>query len=523
MTDSLYLTSTEQTTGGIGIARQILEILGRAYANVGVFRPYVNGAPEDDPIVSEFGAWHGTTRDHYFEDEASSLNTIIRAYRKRALDYDAVLIIGHTEGDPVNPGLIARSGRTAANLGSTVALVVDGARRSADRLAGYVDLARVEMSGSRVKVNSVFVVNPPEGVEREIAEDHPDMLVFTHGADERVLEAFREKPTLRTPLMFQTELMERARVERRTIVLPESEDDRVLQAASIILANDVADIVLVGNRNEVLARAAERGYSLESARFVDPSDPAHLDRYIPELVRLRQKKGMTEEQAREKLTDVSYFGTMMVHLGDADGMVSGATHTTAETIIPSFQIIKTKPDTSIVSSVFLMLMADRVLVYGDCAVNTNPTPEQLADIAVSSAETAVQFGVDPRVAMLSYSSGASGTGADVEAVVEATRLARQKNPNLLIEGPIQYDAAVDPAVARKKMPESPVAGRANVFIFPNLNAGNIGYKAVQRSSGVVAVGPILQGLNKPVNDLSRGALVDDIVNTIAITAVQAQN
>lgn len=522
MTDSLYLTSTEQTTGGIGIAHQILEVLGDAYENVGVFRPYVNGAPEDDRIVKEFGAWHGTTRDHYFEDEASSLNTIIRAYRKKALDYDAVLIIGHTEGDPVNPGLIARSGRTAANLGSTVGLVVDGSRRSADRLTGYVDLATAEMSGSRVTVNSVFVVNAPDDIESEIAEDHPSMLVFTDGVDERVLDAFREEPALRPPFMFQTELMERARTDRRTIVLPESEDDRVLQAASIILSNDVADIVLLGSRDDVLARAAERGYSLESARFVDASDPAHLDRYVPELVRLRKSKGMTEEQAREKLKTASYFATMMVHMGDADGMVAGATHTTAETIIPSFQIIKTKPDTSIVSSVFLMLMADRVLVYGDCAVNTNPTPEQLADIAVTSAETAMQFGVDPRIAMLSYSTGASGAGADVEAVALATRLAKEKNPTLLIEGPIQYDAAVDPAVARKKMPDSPVAGKANVFIFPNLNAGNIGYKAVQRSSGVVAVGPILQGLNKPVNDLSRGALVDDIVNTIAITAIQAQ-
>ena len=213
---------------------------------------------------------------------------------------------------------------------------------------------------------------------------------------------------------------------------------------------------------------------------------------------------------------------MMVHMDDADGMVSGAAHTTAHTIVPSFQIIKTKPGTSIVSSVFLMLMADRVHAYGDCAVNTNPTPEQLANIAVSSAKTAEEFGVDPKVAMLSYSTGDSGKGPDVDAVVEATRLARELNPDLLIEGPIQYDAAVDAAAAAKKLPNSPVAGRATVFVFPSLNAGNIGYKAVQRTSGAIAVGPVLQGLNKPVNDLSRGALVEDIVNTIAITAVQAQ-
>ena len=231
---------------------------------------------------------------------------------------------------------------------------------------------------------------------------------------------------------------------------------------------------------------------------------------------------MTIEQARDKVRDVSYFGTMMVHMGDADGMVSGAIHTTAHTIVPSFQIIKTAPGVSIVSSVFLMLLKDRVWAFGDCAVNPNPTPEQLADIAISSAATARQFGLDPKVAMLSYSTGTSGSGVDVDAVVEATRLAREKAPELALEGPIQFDASVDEAVASVKLPDSPVAGRANVFIFPSLNAGNIGYKAVQRSSGAVAIGPVLQGLNKPVNDLSRGALVEDIVNTVALTAVQAQ-
>lgn len=227
--------------------------------------------------------------------------------------------------------------------------------------------------------------------------------------------------------------------------------------------------------------------------------------------------------AREKVKDLSYFGTMMVHMDDADGMVSGAIHTTAHTIVPSFQIIKTKPGAALVSSCFLMLMEDRVYVYGDCAVNTNPTPQELAGIAVSSAETARAFGVEPRVAMLSYSTGTSGKGPDVDAVVEATQIAREMAPELALEGPIQYDAAVDSYVAKTKLPDSPVAGKANVFVFPSLNAGNIGYKAVQRSAGAVAVGPVLQGLNKPVNDLSRGALVEDIVNTVAITAIQAQN
>ena len=325
-----------------------------------------------------------------------------------------------------------------------------------------------------------------------------------------------------TPIMFQAELVEHARAARKTIVLPESDDDRILRAADAIMRRGIADIVLLGDETAVRARAAELGLNISAARVVSTSDPALSEKYAAEFARLRAKKGVTVEQAREKIQDVSYFGTMMVHMGDADGMVSGAAHTTAHTIVPSFQIIKTRPGTSIVSSVFLMLLEDRVLVYGDCAVNPEPTAEQLADIAISSAATARQFGVEPRVAMLSFSTGTSGKGADVDKVRRATELVRAKAPELAVEGPIQYDAAIDPIVAAKKAPDSRVAGRANVFIFPDLSSGNIGYKAVQRSSGAVAVGPVLQGLNKPVNDLSRGALVEDIINTVAITAVQAQ-
>jgi len=325
-----------------------------------------------------------------------------------------------------------------------------------------------------------------------------------------------------TPIMFQAELVEHARAVRKTIVLPESDDDRILRAADAIMRRGIADIVLLGDETAVRDRAAELGLNISAARVVSTSDPALSEKYAAEFARLRAKKGVTLEQARERIQDVSYFGTMMVHMGDADGMVSGAAHTTAHTIVPSFQIIKTRPGTSIVSSVFLMLLEDRVLVYGDCAVNPEPTAEQLADIAISSAATARQFGVEPRVAMLSFSTGTSGKGADVDKVREATELVRAKAPELAVEGPIQYDAAIDPTVAAKKAPDSRVAGRANVFIFPDLSSGNIGYKAVQRSSGAVAVGPVLQGLNKPVNDLSRGALVEDIINTVAITAVQAQ-
>ncbi|MFC4554344.1 phosphate acetyltransferase [Georgenia faecalis] len=347
---------------------------------------------------------------------------------------------------------------------------------------------------------------------------------FEQNADPEAVLATLDVPRspVVTPLMFESELLERARGDRKHIVLPEGTDDRILRAASTLLSRGVADLTLLGNEAAVRGRARELGLDIDAAPVIDTRTSELLEEFAEEYTRLRQHKGMTVDRALEVLPSVSYFGTMMVHLGMADGMVSGAQHTTAHTIKPSFEIIKTRPGTSIVSSVFFMCLADRVLVYGDCAVNPDPTAEQLADIAISSAETAAQFGVDPRVAMLSYSTGASGTGADVDKVRTATGLVRERRPDLFVEGPIQYDAAVDASVARTKMPESEVAGRATVFIFPDLNTGNNTYKAVQRSAGAVAVGPVLQGLNKPVNDLSRGALVQDIVNTVAITAVQAQ-
>ncbi|WP_424446782.1 MULTISPECIES: phosphate acetyltransferase [Microbacterium] len=325
-----------------------------------------------------------------------------------------------------------------------------------------------------------------------------------------------------TPLMFEYQLLERARTERKRIVLPEGKDDRVLKAAATVLARGIADLTILGDEAEVRGRAVELGLDLSAADVLSPFDPATVDRFAVEYAELRKHKGVTYEKAADTVTDVSYFGTMMVHLGLADGMVSGAAHTTAHTIRPAFEIIKTRPGVSVVSSVFLMALADRVLVYGDCAVIPDPRAEQLADIAISSAATARQFGIEPRIAMLSYSTGESGSGEDVDKVRAATALVRERAPELLVEGPIQYDAAADAAVARTKMPESQVAGRATVFVFPDLNTGNNTYKAVQRSAGAIAMGPVLQGLNKPINDLSRGALVDDIVNTIAITAIQAQ-
>jgi phosphate acetyltransferase len=330
-------------------------------------------------------------------------------------------------------------------------------------------------------------------------------------------------PSVLTPQLFEYRLQERARADRRHIVLPEGDDDRILLAAGRLLARGIVDLTILGVEAAVRGRGAELGIDLAKAQVLDPDGSGLLDRFGAEYARLRAHKGISAERAGEIMRDISYFGTMMVHLGVADGMVSGAAHTTAHTLRPSFEIIKTAPGVSTVSSVFLMCLADRVLAFGDCAVVPDPTVEQLADIAISSAETAARFGIDPLVAMLSYSTGDSGSGADVDKVRGATQLVHKRRPELRADGPMQYDAAVDASVAATKMPGSAVAGQATVLVFPDLNTGNNTYKAVQRTAGAVAIGPVLQGLAKPVNDLSRGALVDDIVNTVAITAIQAQD
>ncbi|MFF3162734.1 MULTISPECIES: phosphate acetyltransferase [unclassified Streptomyces] len=325
-----------------------------------------------------------------------------------------------------------------------------------------------------------------------------------------------------TPMMFEHKLLEQARADRRRVVLPEGSEERVLHAAEVLLRRGVCDLTLLGPADAIRKKAADLGIDLGDSQVIDPATSGLRDAFAERYAQLRAHRGVTVELAYDVVSDVNYFGTLMVQEGLADGMVSGSVHSTAATIRPAFEIIKTTPESSIVSSVFFMCLADKVLVYGDCAVNPDPDAEQLADIAVQSAVTAARFGVEPRIAMLSYSTGTSGSGADVDKVRQATELARARRPDLKIEGPIQYDAAVEPSVAATKLPGSEVAGQATVLIFPDLNTGNNTYKAVQRSAGAVAVGPVLQGLRKPVNDLSRGALVQDIVNTVAITAIQAQ-
>jgi phosphate acetyltransferase len=348
--------------------------------------------------------------------------------------------------------------------------------------------------------------------------------LFEAGLDPRDLaeRVALPRPAARTPMMFQYDLLERAKARRRHVVLPEGEDERVLRAADILVRRDVVDLTILGAPDDVRARAAARGLALDRAQIVDPLVSPLRSEYAELYHELRKHKGMTLELALDAVVEGSYFGTLMVHTGAVDGMVSGAAHTTADTIRPAFEIVRAAPDVSVVSSVFFMCLADRVLVYGDCAVNPQPTAEELADIAISSAGTAERFGVEARVAMLSYSTGASGSGRQVEAVRRATALVHERRPDLKVEGPIQYDAAVDAHVAQLKLPDSEVAGRATVFIFPDLDTGNVAYKAVQRSAGAVAIGPVLQGLRKPINDLSRGCSVTDIVNTVAITAIQGQ-
>lgn len=333
------------------------------------------------------------------------------------------------------------------------------------------------------------------------------------------------EPRGMTPRMFLYYIVQRAKSKKQHIVMPEGNDERILRAADALLNRDIVDLTLLGQPREVRDMIHELGLDIDLERvpIIWPDESEQFDEYAETLLELRRHKGMNLDAARDLMRDVSYYGTMMVYKGAADGMVSGAAHTTQHTILPALQFIKAKPGFTVVSSVFFMCLDDEVLVYGDCAVNPNPTAEQLAEIALSSADTAQTFGIEPRVAMLSYSSGESGVGEDVERVRTATQIARERRPDLQIVGPIQYDAAVDASVAAKKMPGSDVAGRATVFVFPDLNTGNNTYKAVQRETGAIAIGPVLQGLKKPINDLSRGATVEDVINTVAITAIQAQN
>lgn len=409
-------------------------------------------------------------------------------------------------------------------------ILLTGAIEPSDEVKKVLEnFAAIQIPIIMVKQNSLTAVNELEKLKGVIEPQDSEKItraidLFEKNVNQkelvnRLLEERAEAKM--TPLMFEYELVERAKRKKMRIVLCEGEDERILRATDILLRREVADIILLGNSEAIRTKAHSLNLEISNAKIINPVLSPEFPNYVKSYYEFRKAKGITEEQARNIMSDSTYYGTMMVKLDDADGMVSGAVNTTAHTIRPAFEFIKTKPGFSVVSSVFLMCLKDRVLVFGDCAVNPNPTAQQLAEIAIASARTATVFGITPRVAMLSYSTGTSGKGIDVDLVKEATKIAKELAPDLNLDGPLQYDAAIDPIVAQTKLPASTVAGKATVFIFPDLNTGNNTYKAVQRAANAIAIGPVLQGLNKPVNDLSRGCLVPDIVNTVAITAIQA--
>ncbi|WP_374023145.1 phosphate acetyltransferase [Mycobacterium sp. HNNTM2301] len=453
----------------------------------------------------------GMTADHVLERLSDGMAVITPGDRS-----DVVLAVASAHGAEGFPSLSCIVLNGGFQLHPSIAALVAGLRLRlpivATTLGTYDAASAAAAARGRVTANSQRKIDTAlELMDRYV--DVPDLL-------EQLAIPI---PTVTTPQMFIHRLTLQARADRKHIVLPEGDDDRIIKSAGRVLQRRVADLTVLGDEAQIRQRAGELGVDLDGAQLIDPRTSDLRFRFADQYAELRKAKGVTAEHAREIMRDTTYFGTMMVYNGMVDGMVSGAAHTTAHTVRPAFEIIKTVPDVSTVSSIFLMCLPDRVLAYGDCAIIPNPTPEQLADIAISSARTAAQFGIEPRVAMLSYSTGESGTGADVDKVRAATELVRKRAPRLPVEGPIQYDAAIEPSVAATKLRGSPVAGRATVLVFPDLNTGNNTYKAVQRSAGAIAIGPVLQGLRKPVNDLSRGALVEDIVNTVAITAIQAQD
>ncbi|MEZ5086230.1 MAG: phosphate acetyltransferase [Tessaracoccus sp.] len=503
---AIYLCSTQRNAHLSQLTVAVVAAMTEKYSRVGIFRPVEN-------------------EEEFLRDPAAALSAVIARYARCAEEHDAVVIVGGSYNGSLAPIEFSWHARIAANIEVPLTLLVPG-DGNADLVTRRAEVALAEAQRHFARVIGAFAVKP-SGSALTSSDFAGFPVPFTVVDCEIDVATLLDKDNavgrddIVTPLLFEHRLLERARAARRHIVLPEGEEERILRASHRILENQICRLTLLGRPDVIKDKAAQLGVEISRAGIVDPQTSELRERFAVRYAELRAKKGVTLAQARDRLRDVSYFGTMMVAEGLADGMVSGCVNTTAHTIRPSLEVIKTKPGVSVVSSAFLMCLADRVLVFGDCAVNPNPTPEQVADIAISSAETARQFDVEPRVAMLSYSTGTSGSGPDVDQTIEATRLVKERAPELAVDGPLQYDAAVEPSVARTKLPDSPVAGRATVLIFPDLQTGNNTYKAVQRSAGALAVGPVLQGLNKPVNDLSRGALVADIINTVAITAIQA--
>jgi phosphate acetyltransferase len=539
MGKSVFLAATDQAADRPALVEALLKYCSGAGNKPGWFKTVVKD-PDNNERVKALSAKLGVSpREVYGLSlqeavtclnsgrEASLIEEVLARFSELAGRFDCVLIEGADLQDVAAYVLQGTDAKLAANLASPVVvlsslgtcLAASGVRY---HKSNFAEVLAVVLAGDASE-SEAKELQAELGLD--VLRSKPADFASLPEIINKKVEAF--KPTVVTPKRFEYDLIERARNPKQRIVLPEGDDDRILQAADDILRRGFADIAVIGQVDAIKAKAAElKLVHLDKAELVDLKTASYRKELVDQFFELRKAKGITPEQADKQLLDRNWFGTMMVKAGKADGMVSGAAGTTADTIRPALSIIKTKPGCSIASSVFLMCMQDRVLVFGDCAINPNPNPQQLAEIAIISAQTAKAFGVEPRVAMLSYSTGTSGTGPDVDAIHEATKIALESAsklyPGLALDGPMQFDAALDPRTAKGKMPNSAVAGKATVLIFPSLNAGNIGYKAVQRTSGAVAVGPIIQGLNAPVNDLSRGCTVPDIINTVAITANQAQ-
>lgn len=551
---TISILSPEAANGRNVVAYGVVRALAAA-KKTGVFRPAVC-KHETFTDVLLGASTSGITREQATgvcprrarEDTEGARPDIVAAYSEAvaATAPEAMVIVGTDHSAVNDPDSFSFNADVAADLASPVFLAVCAIDRTPEQVKATVDACTAIVTKACTTVLGVFVTGCPDdqadAVKAAVAGDVPVWTVpaveFSDASgaqaaaavfDEHVpadevlaaLEAPFTAPV--TPYAFQYSLLGKAKADKKTIVLPEGEEDRIIKAADYLLERDIVNLIIVGNKDAILARGKELGLnSLEKASFQAMDDEEVLAPMVAKLCELRAKKGMTEEQARKTLTDASYFGTMLVVLGKADGLVSGSINSTANTVRPALQVIKTKPGQSLVSGAFLMCFKDHVAVFADCAINLNPNADQLADIAIQSAETAKAFGIDPKVGMLSYSTLGSGKGPDVDLVEEATAIIKEKAPDLAVVGSIQFDAAWSPTVAATKAKGNDVAGHVNVFVFPDLCAGNIGYKAVQRSSGAIAVGPVLQGLNRPVNDLSRGALVQDIINTVALTAIEAQ-
>lgn len=530
MSKSLFITAAGPGVDLAGIVRDCAETLRAKKKSVVLFAPLCSRCGGCD---AEYALTSSEARELINAGKREQIiERVLLKYAELAASYDYVVAFGTGYSSSSPAFEFDLNMEMALNLQAAVLLVTNGTGKKCGEAAAEIKLSLTLMHERCVQPAAVAVHDGGFSAEERgslVDAAAPAVLFMVSPGNKYSAELERGMETLlnssvnvRPPKVFEFDLIKRARKHRMRIVLPEGLEPRVLKAAEELSRRGVAHIILLGMEDEVRAKAAQLGISLDGIEVFYPLSYPRFEEYAQAYFEARKHKGVDIEKARKVMADPSYFGTMMVQLDDADGMVSGAVNTTAHTIRPALEFVKTKPGASIVSSCFFMCLKDKVTVFADCAVNPNPTPVQLADIAISTAHTAAIFGVEPRVAMLSYSTGVSGKGPDVDAVIEATRIAREKAPELKIDGPLQYDAATDPRVAKTKLPQSEVAGQATVFIFPDLNTGNNCYKAVQRAADAVAVGPVLQGLKKPVNDLSRGCTVPDIINTVAVTAIQAQ-